>query len=110
MAYGKKKGGKKKGIVSLLFAAAFLGLPAQAQQPRCGPTEALKRVLEDQFGEVSIWSGIVERDGVLGVTEIYANSDTGTWTIVTSSANGRSCVGLYGEGSTLLNITPGDPA
>lgn len=87
------------GAMGLIGAAgtAFAAGPAQqsAQIPVCanGFKEVQARLSKD-FAE-DLVSGGLQQDGNL--LSIFASDKTGTWTIVTTTPNGQSCIVATGE-------------
>lgn len=84
--------------LKLTVAAALLSLtvalPAAAQAP-CGPTEQVRGVLENRYGEAVV-DAFTREDGLL--FEMWANMTTGSWTeTVTSAADGITCLIRAGQ-------------
>lgn len=65
--------------------------PAYAQV-ECGPVDSMTRQLEHRFGETSRGYGL---SGPV-VVEVFANLETGTWTIVTHRPDGLTCAVAHG--------------
>lgn len=73
-------------IGCLVVSVAVIGTASAA--PGCFPTDALDRVLNKEFGEYPA-AVMLRHDGVpIG---IYANSRTGTWTMIQIGPE-QSCV------------------
>jgi hypothetical protein len=72
--------------------AALLPLPAMAQQ--CGPRDAVEQVLHDRYGE-TVQSRGLDVNGT--VMHIWANLQTGSWSVTATSAGGLTC--LVGAGN-----------
>lgn len=67
----------------------------------CGDRSSMVADLQQQFREVPLASGLVDRNSVL---EIFV-SKTGTWTILATDTDGKSCVMAVGEGfETNINV------
>lgn len=103
---------------SLFLAAAAVSImclaippPASAQQA-CPPREEVIDLLEGKYGEQAIGRGL-SLDGK-GLAELFVNEETGTWSIVVTDTNGRSCIVGGGEAWQKLLPSPespeGDPA
>jgi uncharacterized membrane protein len=82
-------GGAMKKVLSLSILAAFaLGsAPAHAMTP-CGKRADFLKTLKDKFQEESRALGMVGKSSVM---EIFT-SKTGTWTILVTAPEGRSCI------------------
>lgn len=71
---------------------ALLAGPALAG-PQCGNRADISRVLAERYGEAVVGMGLAA-DGSL--VEVYA-SETGSWTLVVSSAGQPSCLIASGQ-------------
>ncbi|TCM88025.1 hypothetical protein [Rhodovulum steppense] len=83
----------------LALAALLLALPlplqAQAENARqCAPREALIALLADRYGESRQALGLAANNAVV---EIFANPETGSWTITGTLPSGVSCLIASGE-------------
>jgi len=78
--------------------AALLSLPANAQTVSCATRDAVVDKLT-RLGEAQAGLGL---NGSGQIMEIWASRNTGTWTIVMSWSDGRSCIMSYGESWTGL--------
>ena len=95
----------------LIAFAAFLGMwasvgSASAEQGRCATRNDLSQALEQRYAEVPVAVGLVDSKTIV---EIFARADGNTWTIVTSRADGVSCVLGAGNAWQLLPIKPLGP-
>ena len=73
---------------ALLITALFiLPIPAFASEA-CKPRAEIVEVVEKKFGEKRQSLALTPRQNIL---EVYANTSTGTWTILISKASGISC-------------------
>ena len=88
-------------ILGLLFL--LNGNPAKAQQI-CGPKEGIGRALNEGFGEVPVWRGLV---GPNMMMELWVATDGGTWSFVGNRADGVSCV--MSSGDTHAEVAPTFP-
>ena len=80
----------------LLAPAGLLALspaPAPAQM-RCGQRAEVIRHLETRFGETQRSIGLQEGRGIV---EIFANPDSGSWTILLTTPEGVSCLMAAGD-------------
>ena len=76
----------------MIEALASLWL-AQAQAP-CAPRDMLIERLDEQYGE-QLQSLGLQPDG--SILEIYANLETGTFTVLVSRPDGSSCMSGSGQ-------------
>lgn len=60
----------------------------------CGQRDAMVADLGEQFQEMPLASGLVDKNAVV---EIFV-SPAGTWTILATGTDGQSCVMAVGEG------------
>ena len=97
-------------------AALALGLlmftPIAEAQTRQACAERAKVIerLAEKYGETRQSMGLHQNNGVL---EVYASSETGTWTILVTMPNGLSCLiaaGQSWEGNAAALIKPGKDA
>lgn len=76
-----------------LLAHLLFVVPVQAQS-YCGKHGDVVDRLAQRFGETRRSMGFA--DGV-GVVEVYASAETGTWTILVTDAHGVSCLIATGD-------------
>lgn len=83
-----------------LTAAVLVGVmstsssPHAAAQMMCGQRTEIVAQLAAKFGETRRNIGLAEGRGVV---EVYANTDTGSWTIILTNPQGVSCLMAAGE-------------
>ncbi len=81
-------------LAVLTFVSLIAALPAWAQTPQlCGLREDMGKMLAQRFGEQPKAAGLV---GDSRVVELLV-SQTGSWTILITTSDGRSCVVTGGE-------------
>jgi hypothetical protein len=95
-----------------LAAGALIALPqmAAAQSTNCAPRDRLVAHLADRFGEARQSIGLASGSRVV---EMFASPDTGTWTLVMTTPDGRACIIGAGQAWERLDeeVTPaGQPA
>lgn len=73
--------------------AVLFALPAMAQQ-NCAARSEVLSVLAQKYGETRQSVGMLQG----GVFELFANTETGTWTVITTSPQGLTCIRAEGEG------------
>ena len=85
-------------MIRLLTLTAFLialyGDPVAAQMA-CGPRAVIVMQLDLKYGETRRGSGV---RGPTAIYEVWANCNTGTWSILQITPNGWACVMAVGEG------------
>jgi hypothetical protein len=89
-------------VFTTVFAASTLPItPAQAQQAMlCGLRDDMGKMLDQRFGEQPQAAGVVGDR----IVELLV-SQTGSWTILMTSTDGRACVVTGGEDWTDQPIT-----
>ena len=78
----------------LAALAVSLSVSAASAQQNCAPREQVVEMLTEQYGESVQSMGI--NNGV--VIEMWANVETGTWTILMTRPDGISCAPADGNG------------
>ncbi len=80
---------------TLLALALLLGVRAQASaQTVCATHAEVTKKLDKVYSEAPIGIGLASNGGVI---EMFSTSDGGTWTIVMTMPDGKSCVMASGE-------------
>ena len=92
------------------LSAAMLAGPALAQDrgtplSTCGDQEHVASYLRDNFNEVPVSLGL-QADGRM--LQVFASEESGTWTMVTTSPNGTTCI--IGAGEAWQNMPRGQLA
>lgn len=90
-----------------LAASALIVGAAGAREPPCAETRRVADVLHGSYGELPISAGLQENGQLL---QIFASPDTGSWTAVTTSPRGISCVLATGRRWADRAATRGTPA
>jgi len=117
MRYDDSAGAAWKAARRFLFAAAvtaaflFLAWPAPSSAAtRCAPFREMAAFLAERYGETPRAVGLVGQDRVV---QVFAGAG-GSWTILVTTAAGRSCILAAGEGWETIPAAdppvPGDPA
>lgn len=87
-------------------AAAMLPLLSNAgfASPPCGTRDEIVKKLSEEYKEAPQSVGLVNQDAVV---EVFV-SENGSWTIIASGTDGKSCVLSSGEGweTNLLAALP----
>lgn len=82
-----------RSVLSIALAGA-LALPAAAQTPVCAPRADLVRTLEQAYGETRRGAGLQSADALF---EIFASTETGSWTVLITRTDGTACAVAAGE-------------
>ncbi len=93
-------------MIKYVLAALLVTGPALAQS-NCAPRDVVVERLAEKYGEVVVDQGLTSE----GLAEMYANTDTGTWTFTITSPNEITCLIASGEMfTTMAPLAIGDPA
>ena len=92
--------------VGVMAATSMVSLPAQAQQ-LCLLRDAAVSQLTKQHGEEVTARGLSANGKFM--MELFTG-DSGTWTLITTDVNGRSCIVASGEAWSPVPVVPGGPA
>jgi len=87
----------------LLTAAATYGANASDNPLACTQWEGAKKLLNNQYGEVAVAAGVAKSGGL---TVLFLNSITQTYTIVSRSAEGVTCILDEGQNFTPVQHKP----
>lgn len=88
-------------ILCLLATAAHA-------EPQCAKHQAVVEMLAKQFGEAPHDMGMAAKSALM---EMYASTDTGTWTLLITLPNGITCIIAAGDSFETVAASPqGDPA
>lgn len=95
--------------LSAICIAAALLLSTQAAKARqvCAPHEKAALQLEQKFNEQVVGRGLTPNGK--SMVELFV-SQSGSWTVLISEPNGRSCVVATGESWRSMPLLVGDPA
>ena len=70
----------------------------------CGPRASVVETLGQKYGESRQGMGLDDRGAML---EIFASSDSGSWTITLTAPNGQTCLIASGQSfETLAEVLP----
>lgn len=84
-------------LATSLLAIAGLAVsagPADAQQMRCGKRDKVVGHLASKYGETRHSIGLQQGRGVV---ELFANAESGSWTILLTTPQGVSCLIASGD-------------
>ncbi len=72
-----------------MVVLTLLPLEAGAQSARCAARETVVSHLETRFGEIQLSVGLQPGQGLI---ELFANPESGSWTILLTTPEGISCL------------------
>ncbi len=84
-----------------LASFALIAFATAASANNCAPREQIVKKLETKYGETQQQIYLDETTGLL--SELFANGEDGTWSILKSNANGFSCFIEVGSGLFLAS-------
>ncbi|SDF21753.1 hypothetical protein SAMN04488117_1031, partial [Celeribacter baekdonensis] len=82
------------------FGCFTLPAPATAQQS-CGQRDQVLERLGTQYGESRQSIGLAPNNGVV---ELFASTETGTWTLLMTQPNGVSCLIASGQAFEMTSV------
>lgn len=93
-------------LVGLLLIGVLFALPAAAQTApsNCGPHDRVLAGLARSYGEAPVMIGLGSNAALIEVT---ASDASGTWTIIVTTPDGRTC--LVASGTSFELIPPPIP-
>ena len=74
--------------------AALWGSAAMAETSNCAPRDTVVERLASKFGETRQSIGLGSNNSLV---EVFASTDSGTWTITVTMANGLTCLVASGQ-------------
>ncbi len=96
-------------LLAMLVAFAFVTLAfvgSAGAQSTCGPHTGMIASLDLKYSEVRLGVG----SGRTTLFEVWANAETGTWTILEVFASGMACVSAAGKNwRSGSPVAPGSP-
>ena len=87
---------KRTIIAAAVFGMAAAAPPASAQAP-CDDRSTIIRVLQEKHGETHQGTGL---QGSAQLLEFWSSDETGSWTILATHPNGKSCIVAAGRSWT----------
>jgi hypothetical protein len=84
-------------MIRLGITISLIAAPALAQDDNCGPREAVARWLAEEYREQQVALGMGAGGEAL---EVWASPETGTFTVLRTSAAGVACIVADGTGWT----------
>lgn len=89
--------------LAVVVAAAVVLATTGAEAARCRPRADVVADLAKRYGEQATWIGLSTAGHVV---EVWANPETGTWTILTTAPAGPTCIQGAGEAAQALDPKP----
>lgn len=86
--------------LSLGFAGLILATQAGFAAPQCGPRATVLEQLSTKFGETRQGIGLAANTQIM---EIFANTETGSWTITVTLPDGMTCLAASGQNFDSIN-------
>lgn len=96
-------------VLLLIFTLIYSAVDALSQPVACGPRDKLEAHLSIKFGEARFAQAMSAGNAV----NFYANSQSGSWTLVVVTPQGMACVMAAGqdfETAKPVEIKPGNPS
>ncbi|WP_375280721.1 hypothetical protein [Pseudooctadecabacter sp.] len=87
-------------IIALTCAATLMASAPAAQSRNCGPHAVVVERLAAGYGESRQSIGMSSNNTVV---EVFASTETGTWTITVTQPGGPTCLVASGEAYQNLN-------
>lgn len=91
-----------RNVLILCSVVAMFVVTQIHAQAKCAPHKAIDSTLAKKFGEYP--RTIAMGNG--NVVVQYANEDTGTWTLIVTTPDGRSCMIASGQAWTAIEAKP----
>jgi hypothetical protein len=91
------------------FAFGLFASPAAAQQTMrmpCHKAEEIAKQLTARYSEAPIAFGLQSNGNLL---QVYASQEKGTWTVVSTTPSGLSCIVAAGKTWETLPLIKSDP-
>ena len=86
--------------LSLGFVGLILATQAGFAAPQCGPRATVLEQLSAKFGETRQGIGLAANTQIM---EIFANTETGSWTITVTLPDGMTCLAASGQNFDSIN-------
>lgn len=93
-----------RNTIARCIVLVLISLPAFAQQSRCGDAKKVAAQLAKDYGETPQFVGL----GKDGLYQLFANTETGTWTLTLSPEPSVVCLVGAGEAATFSTAAPAD--
>jgi hypothetical protein len=91
------------GLAVLALVLVSCAGAAWPQASQCAPYAAMATHLADRYGEAVIFQGQTSETAIM---QLWANAETGTWTVVYMSADAPACMVASGQGGESIAPPP----
>jgi len=92
---------------ALVFGAAALAPPAEAQALRCLPRDSLIETLQSKYGEQLTGGGLQSAEQLV---EVWSSNETGSFTVLFTRPGGTSCIVASGQHWNSVSTPPTEGA
>jgi hypothetical protein len=92
------------GLALSLGLACVAGKAWPQATAQCGGRASVEQTLTGQYGETRRGMGMAANNMVM---ELWANADTGSWTITVTTAQGQTCLVASGQNFEPITEAPG---
>lgn len=89
-------------VAALGFGILVFAANQAFAQSNCAPRQHMVTTLNDNYGETRQSMGLTANNRMM---ELYASSDTGSWTITVTLPNGMSCLVASGHAFDTIPTT-----
>lgn len=90
-----------------LISAAGCDVEAREARMPCAPATEIMKQLSSKYDEAPVAFGLQSNGNLL---QVYSSNTKGTWTVVTTTPGGLSCVVAAGRNWESLSVLTGEPA
>ncbi|WP_120636034.1 hypothetical protein [Ruegeria sp. EL01] len=90
----------------LIITLGFILVANPVLAQNCAEREHVIGKLRDSYSEELRFGGLQKARGAKSVMEIWANQETGSFTVLVTHANGLSCI--VAVGTNFFEVMPGD--
>lgn len=96
-------------LIGVAYAVAMTSVAhaqGAAETSVCGTRTDVVKKLAAKFGELQQGAGLINKNRVL---ELWLSEETGSWTILMTRADGKTCIMAAGEHWKDQPVLAGDP-
>jgi hypothetical protein len=94
-------------MLALAFEARAQMGPNTPGMMRCHDRSMIVAQLAEKYGEAQIAAGLHSNGNLI---EVYSSEEKDTWTVISSTPDGMSCIVAAGKGWQQKPVLPGSPA
>ena len=85
-----------KKTITAILAIAMIGLGTASLAQSCAPRDDVVKKLEESYSEQLAFGGLQKQRGSQAVMEVWANRETGSYTVLVTQPNGIACIVAVG--------------